>query len=65
MSQQTGASLSNLLASEVEASNQREVSQALTEAKKLSVALLIPLAATTLPAFLLLTIVPMIIGITQ
>jgi pilus assembly protein TadC len=34
-------------------------------AKKLSVSLLIPLTATTLPAFLLLTIVPMIIGITQ
>ena len=65
MSQQTGASLSNLLVSEVAASNQLEVSEALTEAKKLSVALLIPLAATTLPAFLLLTIVPMIIGITQ
>jgi len=65
MSQQTGASLSNLLVSEVAASNQRAVSESLTQAKKLSVALLIPLAATTLPAFLLLTIVPMIIGITQ
>ena len=65
LSQQSGAALSNLLVSEVAAENQLAISESLTQAKKLSVALLIPLAATTLPAFLLLTIVPMIIGITQ
>ena len=64
-SAQTGAALSSLLLSEIAMSNQRATSESLTQAKKLSVALLIPLAATTLPAFLLLTIVPMIIGITQ
>ena len=64
-SAQTGAGLSSLLLSEIAMSNQRASSESLTQAKKLSVALLIPLAATTLPAFLLLTIVPMIIGITQ
>jgi len=64
-SSQTGAGLSNLLLSEIAMSNQRATSESLTQAKKLSISLLIPLAATTLPAFLLLTIVPMIIGITQ
>ena len=64
-SAQTGAGLSSLLLSEIAMSNQRASSESLTQAKKLSVARLIPLAATTLPAFLLLTIVPTIIGITQ
>ena len=64
-SAQTGAGLSSLLLSEIAMSSQRATSESLTRAKKLSVALLIPLAATTLPAFLLLTIVPMFIGITQ
>jgi tight adherence protein B len=64
-SAQTGAGLSSLLLSEIAMSNHRATSESLTQAKKLSVSLLIPLAATTLPAFLLLTIVPMIIGITQ
>ena len=64
-SAQTGAGLSSLLSSEIAMSNHRATSESLTQAKKLSVSLLIPLAATTLPAFLLLTIVPMIIGITQ
>lgn len=65
LSQRTGASLSALLRSEVAASNEKLIGEQLTQAKKLSISLLIPLAATTLPAFLLLTIVPMIIGITQ
>ncbi len=65
MSQRTGAALQTLISSEISASNERAISEQLTQAKKLSVSLLIPLTATTLPAFLLLTIVPMIIGITQ
>jgi tight adherence protein B len=65
MSQRTGASLSNLISLEVAASNERAIGSQLTKAKKLSVSLLIPLSATTLPAFLLLTIVPMIVGITK
>jgi tight adherence protein B len=65
LSQRTGASLTGLLESEIAASNERVISNQLTQAKNLSVALLIPLSATALPAFLLLTIVPMIIGITK
>lgn len=65
MSQRTGASISTLITHQIAASNQLAIGRQLTLAKKLSVSLLIPLTATTLPAFLLLTIVPMIIGITQ
>jgi len=65
MSQRTGASISTLISHQVTASNELAIGRQLTLAKKLSVSLLIPLTATTLPAFLLLTIVPMIIGITQ
>lgn len=65
LSETTGAALSSLIDSEIEALNQRAISNQLTAAKKLSVSLLIPLSATTLPAFLLLTIVPMVIGIAQ
>ena len=65
LSERTGAALGLLIDSEIEALNQRAISNQLTAAKKLSVSLLIPLSATTLPAFLLLTIVPMVIGIAQ
>lgn len=65
LSQRTGASINSLLLSEIAASNERAISERLTRAKKLSVSLLVPLSATTLPAFLLLTIVPMVIGITK
>lgn len=65
LSERTGAALGSLIDSEIEALNQRAISNQLTAAKKLSVSLLIPLSATTLPAFLLLTIVPMVIGIAQ
>ena len=65
LSERTGAALGSLIDSEIEALNQRAISNQLTAAKKLSVSLLIPLSATTLPAFLLLTIVPMVISIAQ
>ncbi len=65
LSQRTGASLGALIASEIEILNQRSLTEQLTKAKQLAVALLVPLSLTTLPAFLLLTIPPMLIGITQ
>lgn len=65
LSKQTGASLRPLIAAELDRIAQEQLNQKLAEAKKLSVSLLIPLSLTTLPAFLLLTIPPMVIGITQ
>lgn len=62
---QTGASLRPLIAAELKRIDQLQLSQKLSQAKRLSVTLLIPLSLTTLPAFLLLTIPPMLIGITQ
>lgn len=65
LSARTGAALGNLIDSEISRLNAQSFADRLTKAKKLSVSLLIPLSATTLPAFLLLTIVPMVIGIAQ
>jgi tight adherence protein B len=65
LSQRTGASIMTLISQQIASSNELALGRQLTLAKKLSVSLLIPLTVTTLPAFLLLTIVPMIIGITQ
>jgi pilus assembly protein TadC len=65
LSQRTGAALGALLGSEIEMLNERSLTEQLTKAKQLAVALLVPLSLTTLPAFLLLTIPPMLIGITQ
>ena len=65
LSQSTGASLRPLIDSEIERLNLQALDQRLENAKKLSVSLLIPLSMTTLPAFLLLTIPPMLIGITK
>lgn len=61
----TGASLRPLISAEVQSLNQQELSSRLGQAKRLSVGLLIPLSLSTLPAFLLLTIPPMLIGITK
>ena len=63
LSKRTGAQLQSLINSEIETLNQLHLQNQLTEVKKLSVLLLIPLTLTTLPAFLLLTIPPMLIGI--
>ena len=65
ISRQTGARLSFLIDSELEQLNQQLLSTRIEEARKLSVRLLIPLSLTTLPAFLLLTLPPIIIGFTQ
>ena len=65
LSQRSGAALGVLIASEIETLNERSLTEQLTLAKQLAVALLVPLSLTTLPAFLLLTVPPMLIGITQ
>ena len=65
ISKRTGARLSFLIDSEFEQLNQKLLSTRIEEARKLSVRLLIPLSLTTLPAFLLLTLPPIIIGFTQ
>jgi tight adherence protein B len=61
----TGARLSAL----IEAQQREEIAQfasnKIYEAKQLAVSLLVPLGLTTLPAFLLFTVVPMLIGINQ
>ena len=65
LSSKTGARLSFLIDSELEQLNQKLLSERIEAARKLSVRLLIPLSLTTLPAFLLLTLPPIIIGFTQ
>lgn len=65
LSSKTGARLSFLIDSELEQLNQKLLSESIEAARKLSVRLLIPLSLTTLPAFLLLTLPPIIIGFTQ
>jgi len=61
----TGAKLSGLLSSEIEARLERVRAESLERSKELSVRLMIPLGLTTLPAFLLFTLTPMLIGLTQ
>ena len=65
LSKQTGAKLVALIDSELEQLNQKLLSERIEAARRLSVKLLIPLSLTTLPAFLLLTLPPIIIGFTQ
>jgi tight adherence protein B len=65
LSKKTGAKLAALIDSELEQLNQKLLSERIEAARRLSVRLLIPLSLTTLPAFLLLTLPPIIIGFTQ
>ena len=65
LSKQTGAKLVALIDSELKQLNQKLLSERIEAARRLSVKLLIPLSLTTLPAFLLLTLPPIIIGFTQ
>lgn len=60
---QTGASLQVLIASQQRAEIADSSSRQITLAKSLAVKLLIPLGLTTLPAFLIFTVLPMLIGI--
>lgn len=65
LSRSTGAPLSALLESEIASMAAEQASAAISRARQLSIKLLIPLALTLLPAFLILTLFPMIIGITN
>lgn len=61
-SKATGAPLSQLVQNEIELVTQRSLQHAMIRAKRMSIELLIPMSLTVLPAFLILTIVPMLIG---
>lgn len=65
LARNTGAPLRALVSSEVTALLLDQSTRAIGQAQKLSVSLLIPLSLTILPAFLILTLFPMIIGITN
>ena len=65
ISKKTGCSLMNLVQSSIQQEIQKSSAALVTELRELSVRLLIPLGLTTLPAFLLFTIPPIFIGITN
>ena len=65
LSQKTGARLSELVASEIEASLSQQLSEKISDLRRLSVRILIPLGLTTLPAFMLFIIPPIVVGITK
>ena len=62
LSRLTGAPLQELVEIEIELTTQRALQESMAKAKRLSIELLVPMALTVLPAFLILTIVPMLIG---
>ena len=61
----TGARLSDLVASEIEASLSRQLFEKVSALRRLSVRILIPLGLTTLPAFMLFIIPPIFVGFTK
>jgi len=65
ISKTTGCSLSSLVQSTIQSEITNSSAALMTELRELSVKLLIPLGLTTLPAFLLFTIPPIFIGITN
>jgi len=65
VSKTTGCSLSSLVQSTIQSEITNSSAALMTELRELSVKLLIPLGLTTLPAFLLFTIPPIFIGITN
>jgi tight adherence protein B len=65
ISQRTGARLSQLIESELELSLSEQLAQKISNLRKLSVRLLIPLGLTTLPAFMLFIIPPILVGFTK
>ncbi len=58
----TGAPVSKILVCAAQENHEAKTSRAIQDAKALSVKLLIPLGLTVLPAFLLLTVVPILIS---
>jgi tight adherence protein B len=65
LTNRTGAALSKLVSSEIENGLQAQLSEKIAAARVLSVRLLIPLGLTTLPAFMLFTIPPTLVGLTN
>ena len=65
LTNRTGAALSSLVSSEIENGLQAQLSEKIAAARVLSVRLLIPLGLTTLPAFMLFTIPPTLVGLTN
>jgi tight adherence protein B len=65
LSQKTGARLSGLVASEIESSLSQQLSQKISDLRRLSVRILIPLGLTTLPAFMLFILPPIVVGFTK
>lgn len=65
LTNRTGAALSQLVSSEIENGLQAQLSEKISAARVLSVRLLIPLGLTTLPAFMLFTIPPTMVGLTN
>ena len=65
ISRKTGSPIRSLVSSEIEALIRQRSSEAIQAAHKLSVSLVVPLSLTVLPAFLILTVFPMILGITN
>ncbi len=62
LSRETGAPLGELVQHEIELVTQRAIQESMSKAKRMSIELLVPMSLTVLPAFLILTIVPMLIG---
>jgi tight adherence protein B len=62
LSRLTGAPLRELVEIEIELITQRALQESLAKARRMSIELLVPMSLTVLPAFLILTIVPMLIG---
>jgi tight adherence protein B len=61
----TGAGLQQLVNSEIENTLRLQLSEKITLLRELSVRLLIPLGLTTLPAFMLFTIPPTMVGLAK
>jgi len=62
LSRTSGAPIRELVEVEIELVTQRALQDSMTKAKQMSIELLVPMSLTVLPAFLILTIVPMLIG---
>jgi tight adherence protein B len=62
LSRLAGAPLRKLVEVEIELVTQRALQLSMTRAKRMSIDLLVPMSLTVLPAFLILTVVPMLIG---
>ncbi|MFM2022811.1 MAG: hypothetical protein RIR89_203 [Actinomycetota bacterium] len=65
LTERTGAGLQQLVHSEIENTLRLQLSEKITLLRELSVRLLIPLGLTTLPAFMLFTIPPTMVGLAK